>query len=103
MTACDAHADWIAAVARKPGMWQWAREYGRECEADDSGAYVGLVDKVRQRLGNFRPAPGEARPWHIDLSLEERIALAGRERQGLRRSDEDGAYEQDQKQKRGRR
>lgn len=74
---CDEHADWIAEVARKPGMWQWARHYARECEADDSGQWAGIVDKVRQRLGDFRPAPGEARPWHIDLTLDERIALAG--------------------------
>lgn len=103
MKPCDEHADWIAAVARKPGMWQWAREYARECEADDSGVYVGLLDKVRERLGDFRPAPGEARPWHEETTLEERIALAAQEKQGLRRSDEDRAYEQDQKQKRGRR
>jgi hypothetical protein len=70
-------------------MWQWARSYARECEADDSGAYVGLLDKVRERLGDFRPAPGEARPWHEETTLEERIALAAKEKQGLRRREEE--------------
>ena len=62
---------------------QWARSYARECEADDSGQWAGLVAKVRALLGDFRPSPEEAKEWHIDLSLDERIALAGQERQGL--------------------
>lgn len=94
MTPCDTHADWIATEARKPGMWQWARQYGRECEADDSGAYVGLVAKVRALLGDFRPSPEEAKEWHIELSLDERIALAAQERQGLSR---ERSYEEDRK------
>lgn len=48
---CDEQADWIATEARKPGLWQWARSYARECEADDSGQWAGLVAKVRERLG----------------------------------------------------
>lgn len=103
MTPCEEHAHWIAETAKKPGMWQWARHYGRECEADDSGVYVGLVEKVRALLGDFRPAPEEAKEWFVELSLDERIAEAAKEKQGLKRSDENGAYEQDQKQKRGRR
>ena len=102
MTPCDTHADWIATEARKPGMWQWARQYGRECEADESGVYAGLVDKVRALLAGFRPAPEEAKEWHIDLSLDERIALAGQERQGLRKpKDEQGTAEKNPKPVRG--
>ena len=102
MTPCDTHADWIATEARKPGMWQWARQYGRECEADDSGAYVGLVAKVRALLGDFRPSPEEAKEWHIELSLDERIALAAQERQGLRKArNEYGAVEENRKPMRG--
>ena len=102
MTPCDTHADWIATEARKPGLWQWARDYGRECEADESGVYAGLVDKVRALLAGFRPAPEEAKEWHIDLSLEERIALAAQERQGLRKArDEYGAVEENRKPMRG--
>jgi len=82
---CDEQAYWIATEARKAGLWQWARSYARECEADDSGQWAGLVAKVRALLGDFRPSPEEAKEWHIDLSLEERIALAGRERRGLRK------------------
>lgn len=99
---CDQHADWIATEARKPGLWQWARSYARECEADDSGQWAGLVAKVRERLGDFRPSPEEAKEWHIDLSLDERIALAGRERQGLRKpKDEYGSVEENRKPMRG--
>lgn len=79
MTPCDEMAQDIAAKARMPGWWQYARAQARECEADDSGVYVGLLAKVRALLGDFRPSPEEAKEWHIDLSLEERIALAGRE------------------------
>jgi len=35
-----------------------------EILADDSGQWAGIVDKVRARLGDFRPAPGEAKEWH---------------------------------------
>ena len=99
---CDTHADWIATEARKPGLWQWARDYGRECEADESGVYAGLVDKVRALLAGFRPAPEEAKEWHIDLSLGERIALAGQERQGPRKAtDEYGSGEENRKPMRG--
>ena len=80
---CDEHATWIAHKARQPGWWQWARDYARECEADDSCQWVGIVDKVRSLLGDFRPAPGESKAWHLELSLEDRIALAAQERQGL--------------------
>ena len=99
---CDEHADWIAAEARKPGLWQWARDYARECEACDSGQWAGIVSKVRALLGDFRPSPEEAKEWHIDLSLDERIALAGRERQGLREArDEYGTAEETRKPMRG--
>lgn len=89
MTPCDEMAQDIAAKARMPGWWQYARAQARECEADDSGVYVGLLAKVRALLGDFRPSPEEAREWHIDLSLEERIALAAQERQGLRKASVD--------------
>ena len=99
---CDEHAQWIAQKAREPGWWQWARDYARECEADDSGQWAGLMAKVRERLGDFRPSPEEAKEWHIDLSLEERNALAGRERQGLRKArNEYGAVEENRKPMRG--
>ena len=99
---CDEHAEWIAHKARQPGWWQWARDYGRECEADESGVYVGLLAKVRALLGDFRPSPEEAKEWHIDLSLDERIALAAQERQGLRKpKDEYGTAEQDHRPMRG--
>ena len=99
---CDEHAQWIAHKARQPGWWQWARNYARECEADESGVYAGLVDKVRALLAGFRPAPEEAKEWHIDLSLEERIALAAQERQGLRKArDEYGTAEETRKPMRG--
>ena len=77
---CDELAQDIAAKARMPGWWQWARHYTRQCEADESGQWAGIVSKVRALLGDFRPSPEEAKEWHIDLSLDERIALAGRER-----------------------
>lgn len=99
---CDSHAQWIAHKARQPGWWQWARDYARECEADDSGQWAGLVAKVRERLGDFRPLPEEAKEWHIELSLDERIALAGRERQGLRKPrNEYGVVEENRKPVRG--
>ncbi len=99
---CDEHAAYIAWLARQPGWWQYARAQARECEADDSGIYVGLLAKVRELLGDFRPSPEEAKEWHIDLSLEERIALAGRERQGLRKARyEYGAVEENRKPVRG--
>ena len=80
---CDELAQDIAAKARMPGWWQEMRQKARECEADESGQWAGIVSKVRALLGDFRPSPEEAKEWHIDLSLDERIALAGRERQGL--------------------
>ena len=99
---CDEQADWIATEARKPGLWQWARDYARECEACNSGQWAGIVSKVRALLGDFRPSPEEAKEWHIDLSLEERIALAGLERQGLRKArNEYGAVEENRKPMRG--
>ena len=99
---CDEHAQWIAHKARQPGWWQYARAQARECEADDSGVYVGLLAKVRELLGDFRPAPEEAKAWHINLSLDERIALAAQERQGLRKpKDEYGTAEQDHRPMRG--
>ena len=99
---CDEHAEWIAQKARQPGWWQWARDYARECEADESGQSAGIVSKVRALLGDFRPAPEEAREWHIGLSLDERIALAAQERQGLRKArDEYGAVEENPKPMRG--
>lgn len=102
MTPCDEHAAYIAWLARQPGWWQYARTQARECEADDSGVYVGLLAKVRALLGDFRPSPEEAKEWHIGLSLDERIALAGRERQGLRKArDEHGTAEQDHRPMRG--
>ncbi len=82
---CDEYADWIAHKARQPGWWQWARHYTRQCEADESGQWAGIVSKVRALLGDFRQSPEEAMEWHIELSLDERIALAGQERQGLSR------------------
>jgi len=94
LTPCDEMAQDIAAKARMPGWWQYARAQARECEADDSGVYVGLLAKVRALLGDFRPSPEEAKEWHIDLSLEERIALAAQERQGLSR---ERSYEEDRK------
>ena len=99
---CDEHAEWIAHKARQPGWWQWARDYARECEACNSGQLAGIVSKVRALLGDFRPSPEEAKEWHIDLSLDERIALAGQERQGLRKArDEYGSVEENRKPMRG--
>ena len=99
---CDEYADWIAHMARQPGWWQWARHYTRQCEADESGQWAGIVSKVRALLGDFRPSPEEAKEWHIDLSLDERIALAGKEKQGLRKArDEYGAVEENRKPVRG--
>ena len=99
---CNEHAQWIAHKARQPGWWQWARHYGRECEACESGQWAGIVSKVRALLGDFRPSPEEAKEWHIDLSLEERIALAAQERQGLRKpKDEYGTAEKNPKPMRG--
>ena len=99
---CDELAQDIAAKARMPGWWQWARDYARECEACDSGQWAGIVSKVRALLGDFRPSPEEAKEWHIDLSLEERIALAGQERQVLRKArDEYGSGEENRKPMRG--
>ena len=82
---CDELAQDIAAKARMPGWWQYARHLATKAEADDYGQWMGLRAKVRQLLGDFRPSPEEAKEWHIDLSLDERIALAGREKQGLRK------------------
>ena len=102
MTPCDEMAQDIAAKARMPGWWQYARAQARECEADESGVYAGLVDKVRALLAGFRPAPEEAKEWHIDLSLDERIALARQEKQGLRKpKDEYGNAEKNPKPMRG--
>ena len=85
-----------------PGWWQEMRQKARECEACDSGQWAGIVSKVRALLGDFRPSPEEAKEWHIDLSLDERIALAGQERQGLRKARyEYGAVEKNQKPVRG--
>lgn len=99
---CDSHAQWIAQKAREPGWWQWARDYARECEADESGQWAGIVSKVRALLGDYRPSPEEAKEWHIALSLDERIALARQERQGLRKArDEYGAVEENRKPVRG--
>ena len=99
---CDEYADWIAHIARQPGWWQYARQRATEAEADDSGQWVGLRDKVRGLLGDFRPSPEEAKEWHIELSLDERIALARQERQGLRKArDEHGTAEQDHRPMRG--
>ena len=99
---CESHAEWIAHEARQPGRWQWARDYARECEACDSGQWAGIVSKVRALLGDFRPSPEEAKEWHIDLSLDERIALARQEKQGLRKAgDEYGAFEENRKPVRG--
>ena len=96
---CDELAQDIAAKARMPGWWQEMRQKARECEACDSGQWAGIVSKVRALLGDFRPSPEEAKEWHIALSLDERIALAGRERQGL--SCEHGAVEENRKPMRG--
>ena len=99
---CDTHATWIAHKARLPGWWQEMRQKARQCEVDESGQWAGIVSKVRALLGDFRPSPEEAKEWHIDLSLDERIALAGRERQGLRTArDEYGAVEENRKPVRG--
>ena len=99
---CDEYADYIAQKAREPGWWQWARHYTRECEACDSGQWAGIVSKVRALLGDFRPSPEEAKEWHIELSLAERIALAGQERHGLRKpKDEYGTAEKNPKPVRG--
>ncbi len=98
---CDEHAEWIAHKARQPGWWQWARDYARECEACNSGQWAGIVSKVRALLCDFRPSPEEAKEWHIDLSLEERIALAAQSK-GLRKArDECGAVEENRKPMRG--
>ena len=85
-----------------PGWWQEMRQKAREYEACDSGQWAGIVSKVRALLGDFRPSPEEAKEWHIDLSLDERIALAGQERQGLRKpKDEYGTAEKNPKPMRG--
>ena len=99
---CDELAQDIAAKARMPGWWQEMRQYARECEADESGQWAGIVSKVRALLGDFRPSPEEAKEWHIGLSLDERTALARQERQGLRKArDEYGAVEENRKPVRG--
>ncbi len=99
---CDELAQDIAAKARMPGWWQEMRQKARECEACYTGQWAGIVSKVRALLGDFRPSPEEAKEWHIELSLDERIALAGRERQGLRKpKDEYGAVEENRKPMRG--
>ena len=99
---CDDLAEWIADMARQSGWWQYARQLATEAEADDSGQWRGLREKVRALLGDFRPSPEEAKEWHIDLSLDERIALAGREKQGLRKArDEYGNAEKNPKPMRG--
>ena len=99
---CDDYAQWIADMARQPGWWQYARQLATEAEADDSGQWRGLREKVRALLGDFRPSPEEAKEWHIELSLAERIALAGQERHGLRKpKDEKGTAEKNPKPMRG--
>ena len=99
---CDELAQDIAAKARMPGWWQHARQRATEAEADDSGQWRGLREKVRALLGDFRPSPEEAKEWHIEFSLDERIALAGQERQGLRKpKDEYGTAEKNPKPMRG--
>ena len=99
---CDDLAEWIAHKARQPGWWQYARQRATEAEADESGQWRGLRAKVRALLGDFRPSPEEAKEWHIDLSLDERIALARQERQGLRKpKDEYGTAEKNPKPMRG--
>ena len=99
---CDEYADWIAHMARQPGWWQYARQRATKAEADESGQWRGLRAKVRALLGDFRPSPEEAKEWHIDLSLDERIALARQERQGLRKArDEYGTAEKNRKPVRG--
>ena len=99
---CDELAQDIAAKARMPGWWQEMRQKARQCEADESDQWAGIVSKVRALLGDFRPSPEEVKEWHIELSLDERIALAGRERQGLRKArDEYGAVEENRKPVRG--
>ena len=99
---CDELAQDIAAKARMPGWWQEMRQKARECEACDSGQWAGIVSKVRALLGDFRPSPEEAKEWHIELSLDERIALAAQERQGLRKpKDEKGTAEKNPKPMRG--
>ena len=99
---CDEYADYIAHMARQPGWWQHARQRATEAEADDSGQWRGLREKVRALLGDFRPAPEEAKEWHFDLSLEERIALAGEQSKGLRKARyEYGAVEKNPKPMRG--
>ena len=99
---CDEYADYIAHMARQPGWWQHARQRATEAEADDSGQWRGLREKVRALLGDFRPSPEEAKEWHIELSLDERIALAAQERQGLRKARyECGAVEENRKPVRG--
>lgn len=99
---CDDMADWIAHIARQPGWWQYARQRATEAEADESGQWRGLRNKVRALLGDFRPSPEEAKEWHIELSLEERIALAAQERQGLRKARyEYGAVEENRRPVRG--
>ena len=44
-----------------------------------------VITMIAHPCGSTPEFPEEAKEWHIDLSLDERIALAGQERQGLSR------------------
>jgi len=55
------HLEWLVTMATAPGWWQHSRLRARELEADESRAFVGITDAVRERLkaAGFKPAKEE--------------------------------------------
>lgn len=55
------HLEWLVCMAMTPGWWQHSRLRARELEADESRAFVGIRDAVRDELKRrgFKPAQNE--------------------------------------------
>ena len=47
----------IARLATMPAWKAWAKQWAKELEADQSGAYTGLVEAVRSHLKSCAEAP----------------------------------------------
>lgn len=65
--AYQEHLEWLVFMAMVPGWWQHSRHRARELEADESGLFNGITLDVRRKLAEagFKPAPEEARNWHL--------------------------------------
>ncbi len=54
----------IARLSQKPGWKSWARQWAMDLDAEQSGAFRGLVEAVREKLksSDDQQKSGESKP-----------------------------------------